>query len=354
MYEKLNQGDPVTKISRTVYNDTIDMLRWWKARFRTGGPGTAREADLNHGVFSCKNATGADQGEYAVVGLDGPMLTPTENLDEFKNRTPLKGILPNVAAHAGKWGVFLNAIATNGISPLCASGVAPVRVYVTATTDKFCDVIEKRTVAGEDCYLGTGGSGEQLMWLDPTASVSTIAWAIVRIGGGGGGLTCRILYDDVAPGDSDKNAWPVKVESGSIVADTAAEKVLLQNVFHGTFRGYGSNHSGFSTTTAAKVWTMKGPDGKEHIVVGKGLAKRCHCQLNASLAATDSSATVKNVAPTDGGQSPVASGTLTVTNMRNPSGGGGFAGAVDTYCCIEHMEGSGAGSWYIYDMPCAS
>jgi len=29
-YKKLRPGSMINQMSRTVYNDTIDMLRWWK------------------------------------------------------------------------------------------------------------------------------------------------------------------------------------------------------------------------------------------------------------------------------------------------------------------------------------
>jgi hypothetical protein len=84
---------------------------------------------------------------------------------------------------------------------------------------------------------------------------------------GGGSLTPRVLYDDVAPGDADKYAWPV---DNTMAANTSADKVKLQNTFPGMFRGFGSSHSGFSASTAAKVWTSTGLDGKEHIVACSG------------------------------------------------------------------------------------
>ena len=136
-----------------------------------------------------------------------------------------------------------------------------------------------------------------------------IAWMIVE-GGSGGALTPRILYDDVAPGNTDKEAYPVQDD---MTADTSADKVQVQNVFPGNFRGYGASHSGFDATTAAKIWTTPGPDGKEHIVTGKGLAK-----VLGGAAIVDGSKNVtgfNGLYSMDGGQLP---GVTTLTASSTP------------------------------------
>lgn len=170
----------------------------------------------------------------------------------------------------------------------------------------------------------------------------------------GSSLTPGFLYDDAVPDATGINMHPAKIESGSWVADTDADKILVDNTHPGTFRGYGSNHSGFSATTAAKVWVTPGPGGNPVIVCGKGLAKRCKCQLTATLTATTASCTVDNVTATDSGQSPTASSstTMTVYIQLNPSSSGGYAGADNTVCYIEWHEDDD--KWYIYDMPCSA
>jgi len=148
-----------------------------------------------------------------------------------------------------------------------------------------------------------------------TGSRVWVSWhygRLIIVSGGGGSLTPRILYDDVAPGDTDKNAWPVKDD---MTADTAADKVLVQNVFPGTFRGYGDVHTGYDATTAAKVWTSPGPDGKEHIVYGKGLAKLCRAVAKAAI--SGATGTVDAVTVMDDGQSPVVDAT-TELSVNNP------------------------------------
>ena len=161
-----------------------------------------------------------------------------------------------------------------------------------------------------------------------------------------------ILYDDVSPGDTDKYAWQCKIDSGSIVADELLAKVQVSDGILKNARAYGSNHSGYTTTTAARAWYSTGPDGKNHIVAINWLAKRCQASLAAALVSTGASVSVDGVIPIDGGQSPVASssGTLTAYNRLNTSSSGGYEGVDNETCWIEWDEYND--KWWIYDMAC--
>ena len=164
-------------------------------------------------------------------------------------------------------------------------------------------------------------------------------------------LTPRILYDDVAPGGNGL-AWPV---DATMAADTSATKVTVYATFPGLYRGLGTNHTGFTPSPTAKIWTTMGTDGHETIVVGLGQAKECTCQLTGALTATTSSCTVDTVIPTDGGQNPVSnstSATMTVYIRLNPSSSGGYAGADNTVAKIKWSEVDE--KYYIEDMPCAA
>lgn len=179
-YKPLVPGDAVTQISRTAYNGFLEMLKWWRTSSKSGTGPLSNIVDWDQSVFLCQNDSGADVDEYGVVGIAGPLITPTVNEREFLSKTPLSGSAPAV----GKWAVFLGATPSGYIGKVCVSGVVPVRVYVTAYTDKFCDVVSPETVGSETCYLGSGPSGAQILWWEASAAgdSDTIVWAIVRLG----------------------------------------------------------------------------------------------------------------------------------------------------------------------------
>jgi hypothetical protein len=317
------------------------MLNWWMTNQATSGGGPIKNiVDWDQSVFRVKNTTGRDLLSYDPVGLDGPIFDiDAGGLGALTNETSQKGVDPDATDHiGGKWGVMLECAGDGKIGRCCISGVVPLRVYVNATTDKFCDVIIPENVGGEGCYIGTGGSGAQILWLDPAAAATEIAWAIVRLGPAASGLTPAILKDDCAPDDTDIAAYPVASDG---TADEDADELTLDNTHPGNFRGYGSDHTGFDTTTAAKV-LYASINGKNQIVGGKGLAKMCYCQ--AKIASGNTLATVDNVVPMDGGHSPVASSS---TELSVSSG---FETDNNAYGIIAWDETNGV--WRPLDFPC--
>lgn len=186
-FRKIPAHSPVTAFSITAYNRMIDMLNWWQTnQGRSGGGPLQNLVDWNQGVFRVRNDTGGDLASYDPVGLGGPIFTGATGESELQNQTSQIGVAPTVADHAGgKWGVMLEAAPSGRIGRCCMAGVVPVRVYVTAVADKYVDVNDGgETVGDETVYLSTGGSGAQILWLDPDTAAEAIGWAIVRMPGG--------------------------------------------------------------------------------------------------------------------------------------------------------------------------
>lgn len=167
---EVQKGDPV---DHTLFNEIVRAV-------------SDRQSTFVPKKVVVVNDSGAAVSRGGILGVDGPAsgYAPSDSLSCFCNADEimLSGVEPTVADHMGKWVVPLDSVAA-GQPCECAGQIARVRVYVNATTDKFCDVIAAETVSGETCYLGTGASGAQILWLDPDATAETIGWAIVRLGG---------------------------------------------------------------------------------------------------------------------------------------------------------------------------
>ena len=129
------------------------------------------------------------------------------------------------------------------------------------------------------------------------------------------------LYDDVGPGDTTnaKQAWRLKNSSGSLVRDTDADKIVVNDGVLGDVRAYGSNHSGFST--GAKGWASMEADGKYHIQSIQRLAKTIIVANTASghaaVAAGTTSFTATVTRVCDDGQPPTVASPATVV-VYNP------------------------------------
>jgi len=160
-----------------------------------------------------KNSSGADVPKGGILGINGPLsgYAPSDSEVVFTNpvEVMLDGIEPTVADHTSKWVAPLDAV-DDGMTMECiAAGVALVKVYVNGVDNGFCDVIDVETVDGEDCYLGTGSTGAQILWRENAGSgADTIVWAIVRIGEAGGIIQ-----------------WG-KVQAGFVNADGTAQRTV--------------------------------------------------------------------------------------------------------------------------------
>jgi len=125
---------------------------------------------------------------------------------------------------------------------------------------------------------------------------------------GGDSLTPCELKDDMAPGGTDVEAYPMLADMSD--ADTSADTILVNDLPGGSTRALGRDTMG-ETEGGAQGWYTAGPDGKNYFIPGKQQAKMCYCL--AKIASGNTLSTVDNVVPMDGGQSPVASSSATLS-----------------------------------------
>jgi hypothetical protein len=203
-YKKVQAGD-LLRFPAPVYNKLIDLVQKGP---RTGA-GDVIRSHRSSGILDVHNNSTIDLDVGQILGIGGPLWTTDENEDDFQYDPSLTGVEPSVDYDTGgKFAVAIEPVPQDTIAPMAVSGVVPVRVYVNSIDDKFCDVVEKETVGadpeadppelGEDCYLGTGSSGAQILWLEDGAVAETIVWAIVRLGVAAGTTTnYYILIQDL-------------------------------------------------------------------------------------------------------------------------------------------------------------
>ena len=87
---KVQPGEPL-KIPAAAYNAFVDAANSTKAAMLRNGQDAG---NLGAGTVLVRNATGADLGRFSIVGIDGPVISPTDNLTEFQNRIVLSGVEP--------------------------------------------------------------------------------------------------------------------------------------------------------------------------------------------------------------------------------------------------------------------
>lgn len=179
---KVRRGDPLV-IPAQTFNTFIDAARDFQQRQRSARRRVQRERQ-DAGIILVRNESGQDRERFDVLGIQGPIITPTDNADEFANRVALSGDVPSTT-HAGRFVVLLEPLRDGAIGRACIDGVCVVQVEMADEEHGFADV-----KVGDASVLESSSSGTaQLLWVQPEEDRDdpAIAWTVARLGGGGAG-----------------------------------------------------------------------------------------------------------------------------------------------------------------------
>jgi hypothetical protein len=131
------------------------------------------------GIVKVKNASGADRGRFAVLGLTEPIILPADNPAEFKRQVTFEGVVPAKNVHKGKFAVLLEPVADGKIGLAVVAGVVPVRLQVDPAKLYDCaEIIDGNTLALVNLPHGSA----RVLWVEATGS--TERWAVVRLDDG--------------------------------------------------------------------------------------------------------------------------------------------------------------------------
>ncbi len=100
-----------------------------------------------------KNSSGADRGQFDVLGITRPLFAPSVAFQESKNRIVLDCTSPRTSSHTGKFVVLAEPIKAGQVGRAFASGVFPAKLEIVSAGNKFADV--KASTA----ELKTGSTG---------------------------------------------------------------------------------------------------------------------------------------------------------------------------------------------------
>jgi hypothetical protein len=174
-YRKVQSGQR-RHLPAAVWNamlETIDYVQSLRDSGGTQGGGSITRG----GLIPVKNTSGADVGRFHVLGIDDVLYSPSDDLDEFLSRPALKGVVPALANHAGRFAVMAEPAANNEIGLAMVSGITPVKVQVNAGDEdlQYADVHN-----GNKSHLLLQSSGSaSIFWREPGTGEK---WALARIG----------------------------------------------------------------------------------------------------------------------------------------------------------------------------
>lgn len=168
----IQPGDPIPTSARTI-NAMLAAARAHQAA--TQQPGDTLPGGSN-AVVTIKNNSGSDVPRLGVLGLDGPLFTPTDDLEGFKRGVVFKGVAPVTGTHEGNFVVCLDPIAAGKFGRAVISGLVQVQVDFASENDDGCEVIGADTAK----LGGRIASGfARVIWKEPGVGTK---WAIVELG----------------------------------------------------------------------------------------------------------------------------------------------------------------------------
>lgn len=197
-FQQVRPGDPIA-IPAQAWNAMLDLVRPGGRGFpEMRREGTGREAV----VVRLKNESGTDLGQYSVLGLNGPVFTPDDDLDAFLRQPAFRGVLPEETAHKRRYGVLLDPAADGQFARAFLAGVCQVRVDVVDGSHQFANI-----VAGVTGRLKSSRFGHaQILWTEADGAYygydTGEMWALVRLGVTTSCFSVGVALDDFGARDA--------------------------------------------------------------------------------------------------------------------------------------------------------
>lgn len=201
----VSAGDPLN-IPAEAYNAFVEAAEAHK-RGQTGvygTPGLTRQAD---GVILVRNDSGGNVDRFGVLGIDAPIIDPDDHEAEFKRRVALAVNTPASGTHDGLFVVLQESAGAGALVSARVTGVTPVLLNLTQADPEptRADIADGDATALDPAANGVA----QILWHATPGSGDTQVWAVVRLGGGGGGLPDNIYLQEMLISNGD-DTWIVK------------------------------------------------------------------------------------------------------------------------------------------------
>ena len=169
-FRKVQPGDPL-KIPAEAWNALVDLSQQQKNQRHdqlSESEGTSRQTTL----AKIRNQTGVDLDRFSIVALGTPIITPAENLREFKRQVSFQGLVPS-AGTGTRFGVLLEPLKNNLIGTAAIAGCVLTRVLVGSVAYTCAE-----TVASQNGYLRSVPHGPaSVLWIESSGAVR---WAVIR------------------------------------------------------------------------------------------------------------------------------------------------------------------------------
>ena len=254
----VHQGDKL-RIPAATWNTLLDVARAERDRDHDMEKMMAAALPAFN-ILKVKNDSGNNVPRFGILGLETPIIEPSDNLDSFKQRPQMLGTTPTTT-HTGKFCILYEPLAIGAIGWAFVSGAAICQINVTVEAHKNADVKNSDRTQLQSATTGLAS----ILWKE---SGTGTKWALVRLGAGGG------TDEKVATssGNDGKYLGEVILNGGTYVASedipvhfqeegTAPNKQLRFFIDAVLLGGYeaGSKQVLYHDGAAAPRWLTLGP-----------------------------------------------------------------------------------------------
>lgn len=183
----VSSGSPL-EIPANDWNDIQSMLDAWRAGRLQFGAGVL--TNVQSSLVWVKNESQNDVAPGDILGLGDPVISPTDNIEEFKTRFAFKGAVPSTSTpNYGQYGVVQeSADKSDGFCRCVVAGVTFVKLNITHAADKYCEIANNVST-----YLTTGALGSSYIIWKSSGTGSTDKWGLIRVGDRSGQILVKNL-----------------------------------------------------------------------------------------------------------------------------------------------------------------
>lgn len=134
------------------------------------------------GEIIVENTTGSDRNRFDILGMNGPIDTPTADLDAFEIAVRLKGVSPTESTHSGRFVVLQRDIIAGERGPAIGVGLTIARLYDPegGAVGPYADVREGDTKGLRRVEHSTGDSAP-IVWQDSELDCDDYRWVIIAL-----------------------------------------------------------------------------------------------------------------------------------------------------------------------------
>lgn len=228
MTEKASKGEPL-RIEATTWNTLVDVAAAHRARQTPfGSKGTTyRPPDTD--VVLVKNDSGGDRDRFSVLGIDTPIIAPSDNQAEFDNRPAFSASLPAAANHVGGWCLLIEPIASGRVGRAVVSGVTPAIITVNDVSDHYVDIAD-----GDDELSSGQWGAARILWKE--SGTGSGKRAIIRVGDAYWERRFELKTELTLGGTA--TAHPLRWTGSSYTPDTASAADFTVYDSRGLYRGW--------------------------------------------------------------------------------------------------------------------